>query len=188
MDAFKKLKDEFNLDEVEEKAKESIAKADEKVEEVREGIKTQKYTLEDKEYIISELQDLIASDREVMESLKDMIVNGAGNPGIYAVYATLSKSVRENVAKLSDVEKEITDYQVTESNEEYRERVFASKERLAEKKLTTKNLQKKNMTKSLQKRIFTQKGLMMRKRSKRNNPGKHRRKCTRIMSFSQKTR
>lgn len=138
MDTFKSLKDEFNLDEVEEKAKESIAKADEKVEEVREGIKTQKYTLEDKEYIISELQDLIASDREVMESLKDMIVNGAGNPGIYAVYATLSKSVRENVAKLSDVEKEITDYQVTESNEEYRERVFASKERLAEKKLTTK--------------------------------------------------
>lgn len=139
MDAFKNLKEEFNIDEVEEEVSKTIVETDKKIEEVREGIKQQKYTLEDKEYIISELQDLIASDREVMESLKEMITAGAGNPGIYAVYATLSKSVRENVAKLSDVEKEITDYQVTEANEEYRERVFQSKERLAEKKLISKS-------------------------------------------------
>lgn len=136
MDTFKNLKDEFDIDEAEAEVKTALAKVDEKIDEVREGIKKQKYTLEDKEYIIAELQDLIASDREVMESLKDMIVQGAGNPAMYTVYATLSKSVRENVAKLSDVEKEITDYQVTEANEEYRERVFASKERIAEKKLS----------------------------------------------------
>ena len=139
MDAFKNLRDEFDIDEAENDVRTAIAKADEKISEVRDGIRTQKYTLEDKDYIIAELQGLIASDREVMESLKDMIVNGAGNPAMYAVYATLSKSVRENVAKLSDVEKEITDYQVTESNEEYRERVFASKERIAEKKLANKS-------------------------------------------------
>lgn len=138
MDAFKNLKEEFNIDEVEEEVSKSLVETDKKIEEVREGIKQQKYTLEDKEYIITELQDLIASDREVMESLKEMITQGAGNPGIYAVYATLSKSVRENIAKLSDVEKEITDYQVTEANEEYRERVFQSKERMAERKLTNK--------------------------------------------------
>lgn len=139
MDAFKNLKEEFNIDEVEEEVSKTLVETDKKIDEVREGIKQQKYTLEDKEYIISELQDLIASDREVMESLRDLITQGAGNPGIYAVYATLSKSVRENIAKLSDVEKEITDYQVTEANEEYRERVFQSKERLAEKKLVNKS-------------------------------------------------
>ena len=138
MDTFQNLKDEFDIDEAESEVKNTIAKANEKIAEVREGIKAQKYNLEDKEYIIAELQDLIASDREVMSALKDMIVQGAGNPGIYAVYATLSKSVRENVSKLSDVEKEITDYQVVESNEEYRERVLASKEKLAERKLANK--------------------------------------------------
>lgn len=137
MDAFQSLKEEFNLDEAEAEVKNALVKADEKIAEVREGIKSQKYNLEDKEYIITELQDLIASDREVMSTLKDMITQGAGNPAMYAVYATLSKSVRENVTKLSDVEKEITDYQVIESNEEYREKVLASKERMAERKAIT---------------------------------------------------
>ena len=116
MDAFQSLKEEFNLDEAEAEVKNALVKADEKIAEVREGIKSQKYNLEDKEYIITQ---------------------GAGNPAMYAVYATLSKSVRENVAKLSDVEKEITDYQVIESNEEYREKVLASKERMAERKAVT---------------------------------------------------
>ena len=100
MSVFDNLKKEFNIDEAEPIVNSVIDKANEKIEEVREGIATQKYTLEDKEYIKAELQDLIASDREVMESMKEMILNGAGTPNMYAVYATLSKSVRENVAQL----------------------------------------------------------------------------------------
>ena len=139
MGVFDNLKDEFNIEEAETQVKTTIATANEKIEEVKEGIKTQKYTLEDKEYIKAELQDLIASDREVMESMKDMILNGAGTPNMYAVYATLSKSVRENVQQLKELSKDITDYQVIESNEEFKEKTLASKERLAEKRLAGKS-------------------------------------------------
>lgn len=138
MGVFDNLKDEFNIEEAETQVKTVISNANEKIEEVKEGIKTQKYTLEDKEYIKAELQDLIASDREVMEELKNMILNGAGTPNMYAVYATLSKSVRENVQQLKELSKDITDYQVIESNEEFKEKTLASKERLAEKRLAGK--------------------------------------------------
>lgn len=138
MGVFDNLKDEFNIEEAETQVKTVISNANEKIEEVKEGIKTQKYTLEDKEYIKAELQDLIASDREVMEELKNMILNGAGTPNMYAVYATLSKSVRENVQQLKELSKDITDYQVIESNEQFKEKTLASKERLAEKRLTGK--------------------------------------------------
>ena len=138
MRVFDNLKDEFNIEEAETQVKTVISNANEKIEEVKEGIKTQKYTLEDKEYIKAELQDLIASDREVMEELKNMILNGAGTPNMYAVYATLSKSVRENVQQLKELSKDITDYQVIESNEQFKEKTLASKERLAEKRLAGK--------------------------------------------------
>lgn len=138
MGVFDNLKDEFNIEEAETQVKSVISNANEKIEEVKEGIKTQKYTLEDKEYIKAELQDLIASDREVMEELKNMILNGAGTPNMYAVYATLSKSVRENVQQLKELSKDITDYQVIESNEQFKEKTLASKERLAEKRLAGK--------------------------------------------------
>ena len=138
MGVFDNLKDEFNIEEAETQVKTVISNANEKIEEVKEGIKTQKYTLEDKEYIKAELQDLIASDREVMEELKNMILNGAGTPNMYAIYATLSKSVRENVQQLKELSKDITDYQVIESNEQFKEKTLASKERLAEKRLAGK--------------------------------------------------
>ena len=138
MGVFDNLKDEFNIEEAETQVKTVISNANEKIEEVKEGIKAQKYTLEDKEYIKAELQDLIASDREVMEELKNMILNGAGTPNMYAVYATLSKSVRENVQQLKELSKDITDYQVIESNEQFKEKTLASKERLAEKRLAGK--------------------------------------------------
>ena len=138
MGVFDNLKDEFNIEEAETQVKTVISNANEKIEEVKAGIKTQKYTLEDKEYIKAELQDLIASDREVMEELKNMILNGAGTPNMYAVYATLSKSVRENVQQLKELSKDITDYQVIESNEQFKEKTLASKERLAEKRLAGK--------------------------------------------------
>jgi hypothetical protein len=143
MGVFDNLKDEFNIEEAETKVNSVIASANEKMAEVREGIVSQKYNIEDKEYIKAELQDLIASDREVMESLRDMIVNGAGTPNMYAVYATLSKSVRENVSQLKELSKDVTNYQVIESNEEFREKALASKERLAEKRLAGKGQQEK---------------------------------------------
>lgn len=131
MDAFEGLKEEFNIDEVEEKVEETS----EKIEAIAENIAKQKYNLEDKEYLKLELQDLIASDREVMNVLKDECTAGAG-PQLLMAYTALSKSVRENIAKLMDLEKQITDYQVTESNEEFREKVLESKERAAERRLS----------------------------------------------------
>ena len=140
MDVFKGLKEQFNIDEATADIKEAVATANEKIEEIQEGISTQKYTIEDKNYLKMELQDLIATDREVMESLRDQLVNGAPSQ-LYVAYSTLSKSVRENIAKLIDLEKQITDYQVVESNEEFRERSLATKERLANKRLENKAAQ-----------------------------------------------
>lgn len=138
MGVFDNLKDEFNIEEAEHKVSATIATSKEKIDEVRTGIATQKYTLEDKEYIKAELQDLIASDREVMESMKEMILNGSPTPNMFAVYATLSKSVRENVAQLKELSKDITNYQVIESNEEFKEKTLEFKEKVAEKKLAGK--------------------------------------------------
>ena len=139
MEVFKNLKKEFNIDEAEPIVNSVLDKAKEKIEEVKDGILNQKYTLEDKEYIKTELQDLIASDREVMDALKDMILNGAGTPNMYAVYATLSKSVRENVQQLKELSKNITDYQVIESSEKFKEKTLETKVQLAEKRLSNKN-------------------------------------------------
>jgi hypothetical protein len=138
MGVFDHLKDEFNIEEAESQVNNVISTANEKIEEVKEGIKNQKYTIEDKEYIKAELQDLIASDREVMESLKEMILNGSSTPNMYAVYATISKSVRENVQQLKELAKDITNYQVIESTEDFKERTLESRERLAEKRLAGK--------------------------------------------------
>ena len=134
MDVFKSLKEEFNIEEDIEEAKNQVAGTQEKIEEIEQNLADQKYNLEDKEYSKLELQDLIASDRAVLEVLKEDAVNGAG-PATIMAYATISKSVRENVAKLIDLEKQITDYQVTESNEDYRERVLEAKERASERRL-----------------------------------------------------
>ena len=136
MDAFKSLKDEFNIQEDIEDAEAQVADTQDKIEEITQNLADQKYNLEDKEYLKTELQDLIASDRAVLEVLKEDSINGAG-PATIMAYATISKSVRENLAKLIDLEKNITDYQVTESNEDFRERVLESKERAAERRLAS---------------------------------------------------
>lgn len=135
MDVFKSLKEEFNIEEEIDAATKSVENTSEKIDEITDNIREQKYTLEDKEYLRLELQDLIASDRSVLEALKEDCTNGAG-PATVMAYATISKSVRENIAKLIDLEKQITDYQVTESNEDFRERTLESKEKLAERRLS----------------------------------------------------
>lgn len=138
MDVFKNLKEEFNIDETIQEAEAIIDETSNKIDEISESIERQKYNLEDKEYLKIELQDLIASDRLVLETLKAQVTAGAG-PNYAVVYATLSKSVRENISKLIDLEKQITDYQVIESNEDFRERTLQAKERAAERRLTNKS-------------------------------------------------
>lgn len=137
MDAFKTLKEEFNIEEDIKEAKTQISNTQEKIDEISQNLTEQKYNLEDKEYLKIELQDLIASDRAVLEVLKEDSINGAG-PATIMAYATISKSVRENLAKLIDLEKMITDYQVTETNEEYKERALQAKERASERRLANK--------------------------------------------------
>ena len=43
-----------------------------------------------------------------------------------------------NIQQLKELSKDITDYQVIESNEQFKEKTLASKERLAEKRLAGK--------------------------------------------------
>lgn len=142
MNGFEGLEKEFNIEAVEEDVKSTIDTANAKITEIRDGIVEQKYTLADKEYLMTELQELIESDREVMDSLKDLILGGAAAPNFYMMYATLSKSVRDNVAQLTELEKIITDYQVVETGENFKEKSLEVKERLATKRLSNDKNQK----------------------------------------------
>ena len=136
MSGFEGLEKEFNIEAVEEDVKSTISAANVKINEIRDGIVEQKYTLADKEYLMTELQELIESDREVMDSLKDLILGGAVAPNFYMMYTALSKSVRDNVAQLTELEKIITDYQVVETGENFKEKSLELKEKLATKRIT----------------------------------------------------
>lgn len=135
MSVFENLDKEFDLDELEEKVANDIKHTAVALSEVSEGMAAQKYTIEDQRYLKVELQELINSDKEVLAALKEQVLT-PGAPVAYAgFYATLSKSMRENLAQFAELEKQLTDYQVIESNEQFREKTLESKERLAERRL-----------------------------------------------------
>lgn len=131
---FETLDKEFDL---EEEVKQTELKTVEKIKEVQEGIKTQKYNFEDKNYLKSELQDLITTNRLVLETLASQIKFGC-DLGLVTSFATISKTITDNLAELIKLEKQITDYQVTESNENLRREAMEQKERIANNRLTSR--------------------------------------------------
>lgn len=135
MSIFENLDKEFDIEELEFKAKTDIKNTSDTLAEVSVGISNQKYTIEDQRYLKVELQELINSDKEVLAALKDQVLTPGAPAAIAGIYATLSKSMRENLAQFAELEKQLTDYQVIESNEQFREKTLESKERLAERRL-----------------------------------------------------
>lgn len=131
MNVFESLDNEFDLA---EEIKQTEEKTIKKIQEVKADISTQKYNLEDKEYIKSELQDLISTNRIVLETLRDQIKIGC-DLGFVTSFATISKTITENIAELIKLEKQVTDYQVTENNENLRREAMEQKERIANNRL-----------------------------------------------------
>ena len=102
--------------------------------------KSQKYTLEDLEYMKTELQDRIESDRIVCEELKTSCKVGCP-PRIIEVYAKLSMTISENIMRLADLNRQITDYQIVETKEEMRKQEIELKQQNALKKIEAKSNQ-----------------------------------------------
>lgn len=136
-DAFDTLDKEFDLKEEIQQAEEKSVETSEKIKEVKSGIAQQKYNLEDKEYLVSELRDLIATNRMVLETIASQIKFGC-DLGLIASFATISKTITDNIAELIKLEKQVTDYQVTESGENLKREALEQKERIATARLTSK--------------------------------------------------
>lgn len=130
MKQFESLSDTFDI---EDTVKE-LSEVTEKKQEIAAVIRDQKYTLDDVEYMKAELQDLIASNRQVLDVLSNCCKVGAA-PRFFEVYATLSNTVTTNVMELAKLEKIITDYQVTEAKEDLATANMESKERLMQAKI-----------------------------------------------------
>lgn len=131
---FETLDQEFDI---QEEIKQTEERTVEKIEEITEGIKTQKYDLEDKNYLKSELQDLISTNRLVLETLAGQIKFGC-DLGLVTSFATISKTITDNIAEMIKLEKQITDYQVVESNEEMKREAMEQKERIANNRINSK--------------------------------------------------
>jgi hypothetical protein len=117
------------------KVEEIKTKKDELVEKVQTMVtsKEQKYTLEDKEYIKFELQSLIENNKQVMMNLQNELKIGAP-PRIYETFAILSNSTAGIIKELLALNRQITNYQVIES------------EQKDKKELTLKEIEVKALT------------------------------------------
>lgn len=137
MKQFDSLSDTFNVNnDCEEIIEQTIAKK----EEIQNGIKSQKYTIEDSEFIKTEIQDLIATNRQVLEALAESCKVGAP-PRLFEVYATLSNTIAGNIMDLLKTEETITNYQVVEAKEELAKRSLESKEKAMQARLTANHQQ-----------------------------------------------
>lgn len=126
------LADTFDIDLSEQQVEESTKR----ISEISADVRDQKYNLEDKEYIRAELQSLIELNRKVLETLSEQCKLGAP-PRMYEVFSTLSNSISTNLMNLANLDKTVTDYQVKESDEEFRERANEQKVALINSKLKT---------------------------------------------------
>ena len=142
VDVFDKLDEKFDIKEEIQKTAEKTKKA---IVEVKNGIAQQKYNLEDKEYLKTELQDLISTNRMVLETLAGQIKFGC-DLGLIASFANISKTITENLSELIKLEKQVTDYQITESNENIKLAAMEQKERIANNRMSSKAGKLPNLT------------------------------------------
>lgn len=123
----------FDIDPEEQlvETEKKVEETKQQVAELHEAVETkQKYDLQDKEYIRFELQQLITTNNEVLRTLGDMCKAGA-NARVFEVYSTLSTTVANELKELADINKLITDYQVTEDRENLKKETLELKKELA---------------------------------------------------------
>lgn len=131
MDIFDTLKNEFNIDE--EKA-EAVSEAPKYIEKVEQNIKNQKYNIDDIEYMKMEIKTLIATNQTVLAGLADQLKIGCP-PHMYEVFRNMSEAISNQIMKLFQLHKQITDYQIVESNENLKKEAMAQRERLAQARI-----------------------------------------------------
>ena len=130
-DIFETLKNEFNIEE--EKA-EVVSESPKYIEKVEEGLKQQKYNIEDIEYMKAELQSLIATNQTVLASLADQLKIGSP-PHMYDVFRNMSETISNQIMKFFQLHKQITDYQIVESQENLKKEALEQKERIAQARI-----------------------------------------------------
>lgn len=91
--------------------------------------KGQKYTLESLRYQKALLQEKIANDNGVLETMREMCKIGAP-PRMFEVYSTLSNTVASHIKQLTELEKIETDYRVIEEKEKLTRENMANKQKL----------------------------------------------------------
>ncbi len=130
-DPFSKLCETFDMDSTEAQAVEKIDDNKKRIVALGDSVSSkQKYDLQDKEYIRFELQSLIEENRVILQALGEQCKAGAA-PRLFEVYATLSTAVRESLRELRDINKTITDYQVTEDREQLKQDALELKKKAA---------------------------------------------------------
>jgi hypothetical protein len=115
-DIFDTLKNEFNIEE--EKA-EAVSESPKYIQKVEEKLKNQKYNIDDIEYMKTELMSLIATNQTVLAGLADQLKIGCP-PHMYDVFRNLTETISNQIMKLFQLHKQMTDYQVVETNENLR--------------------------------------------------------------------
>lgn len=127
-DIFDTLKNEFNIEE--EKA-EAVSESPKYIEKVEEKLKNQKYNIDDIEYMKTELMSLIATNQTVLAGLADQLKIGCP-PHMYDVFRNLTETISNQIMKLFQLHKQMTDYQVVETNENLRKEALEQRERIAQ--------------------------------------------------------
>ncbi|MCQ2209610.1 MAG: hypothetical protein MJZ34_04910 [Paludibacteraceae bacterium] len=163
-EVFKTLEETFNVDETED----FVKKTAERIEEIRSEVcdtETEGHTLEDKEYIKFELQNLIASNKNILQMFENQILAGAP-PSFALSYVKISQLITENLSKLHELNKSVIDIDMNDIRLAQRDREIDLKEELVNRKVAqigvdgnggTTNIQQNNlyltseqMTKKLQ--------------------------------------
>lgn len=81
----------------------------------------------------------------VLETLAGQIKFGC-DLGLIASFANISKTITENLSELIKLEKQVTDYQITESNENIKLAAMEQKERIANNRMSSKAGKLPNLT------------------------------------------
>jgi hypothetical protein len=82
-------------------------------EEVKLNTMTQRYDLEDRAYMKTQLKSLISDNRAVMDCIESQLKIGT-NPHLFEVYASMSKTVADNIMRLAKIDQMVTDYKIVE--------------------------------------------------------------------------
>lgn len=127
---FEKLSDAFNTEFDNPELNKEMKQLEVQKNKIDKIFNSDEWTLEDKQYLQNEIKNTIDSIQSVMDILKNDIKLSTP-PRAHEVYATLAKTKLEAIKELRELNKNITDLQIT-------------KNKIEGKKESTNNIQVNN--------------------------------------------